>query len=35
MQWLPDPNQSNVDNLTMWDVKLVENSGTERRNIES
>jgi len=33
MQWVQDPNQSNVDNITMQDVKLADISGTKRRNI--
>jgi hypothetical protein len=33
MQWLQDPNQSNFDNLTMPDKKLVDISGTKRGNI--
>jgi len=34
MQWLQDPNQSNVHNLnSVRRVKLVDISGTKRRNI--
>jgi len=35
MQWLQDPNQSNVGNLTMQDVKLVHISGTKMRISDS
>jgi hypothetical protein len=33
MQWLQDPNQSNVDNLNSARHKIVDISGTKRGNI--
>jgi len=33
MQWLQDPNQSYVDITTLYDMKLVEITGTKRGNI--
>jgi len=35
MKWVQDPNQSNIDNLTMQDVKLVNISGTKEGIFES
>jgi hypothetical protein len=33
MQWVQNPSQSNVDNLTMYEVKLAGISGTKRSHI--
>jgi hypothetical protein len=33
MQWLQNPNQSNIDNLNNVKAKLVDIPGTKRRNI--
>ena len=33
MQWVQEPSQSNVDNLTVEGVKIVDIAGTKRGNI--
>ena len=33
MQWVHDPNRSNIDDITRLDMKLADISGTKRRNI--